>query len=182
MYYDETMRDQDAEQFKASAIKEIRDLEKHKTWRVVPQSVAQSKGKQIIPSTWNFRRKRRPNGDVKKHKGRFCVRGDLQKDVPDTYSPVVQWSTIRAMMFFALSMNLETRCIDFSNVFVQAPLDDPIYVHLPRGFRRGKDKNGQTILVPGYSDTRDCLELRRSLYGTKSAPRLISRGNCFQHH
>jgi hypothetical protein len=35
-------------------------------------------GKQVIKSTWVFRRKRQPNGEIYKLKARFVVRGDLQ--------------------------------------------------------------------------------------------------------
>ena len=54
--------------------------------------------------------------------------------------------------------NWYTCSIDFSNAFVQAKLDDDIWIHLPRGF------HGQT------KDT--CLKLQGSLYGISTAPRL----------
>ena len=34
------------------------------------------KGKQIVKSTWAFKRRRRPNGEIYKLKARFLVRGD----------------------------------------------------------------------------------------------------------
>ena len=37
------------------------------------------KGKQIVKSTWAFKRKRRPNDEIYKLKARFVVRGDLQR-------------------------------------------------------------------------------------------------------
>ena len=47
----------------------------------------------VLPSTWAFKCKRRPDGLVKKFKARFCVRGNHQKEGVDffeTYSPVAQ--------------------------------------------------------------------------------------------
>jgi Reverse transcriptase (RNA-dependent DNA polymerase) len=58
-----------------------------------------------------------------------------------------------------LTLGLKTRCIDFSNAFVQAKLDDPIYIHLPRGFH-------------STDGTNTCLCLEKSLYGIAQAPRL----------
>ena len=43
-------------------------------WDIVPRP----KDKNILPGTWAFRRKRFPDGTVKKLKGRFCDRGDKQ--------------------------------------------------------------------------------------------------------
>jgi hypothetical protein len=58
-------------------------------------------GANIIPSTWAFKIKRTPEGEIKKFKARFCVRGDKQiegVDYFDTYAPVVSWSTIRMLL------------------------------------------------------------------------------------
>ena len=35
--------------------------------------------KEIVKSTWVFRKKRKPSGEVTRYKSRLCVRGDLQK-------------------------------------------------------------------------------------------------------
>jgi hypothetical protein len=56
-------------------------------------------------------------------------------------------------------MNWVTVSVDFSNAFVQAKLDDPIWMHLPRGFKSNR---------PG----RTCLKLVKSLYGLNIAPKL----------
>ncbi len=83
------------------------------------------------------------------------MRGDVQKtksDVDlDTYSPVVQWSTVRLMLFMSGKMNLVTQSIDFSNAFAQAELEKPVYMEPPKGYD----------LVDGDK----VLKLKRSLYG-----------------
>jgi hypothetical protein len=137
-------------------LKEITSLINHKTWSIVDKATATTK---ILPGTWTLRRKRHPDGTVKSLKARWCVRGDLQEPVADTFAPVVLWSTIRLVLYFALFFDLKTRCIDFSNAFVQADLHDDIFVHLPRGF---------------HSNTTDnvCLKLQKSLYGISQAPKL----------
>jgi hypothetical protein len=56
------------------------------TWIEVPQTEATSK---ILPGTWAYRCKRSPDGKIKKYKARYCVRGDLQEGVFNTYSPLV---------------------------------------------------------------------------------------------
>jgi hypothetical protein len=156
--YDEAMCDlAHLDQWKAAAAAEIRTLEWMGTWTEVPQSDAgQSK---ILPGTWAFRRKRTPDGEIKKFKARYFVRGDLQEGVYDTYSPLVAWSTIRFLLVFALAFGWTTCSIDFASAFVQAKLKDPVWIHLPRGFHSAKG-------------TGTCLRLNKSLYGLSVAPRL----------
>ena len=73
---------------------------------------------------WVFRRKRTPDGKIKKYKGRFIVRGDLQEKTADhdedSYAPVAQWSSICVMLVISLILGWSTCSIDFANAFVQA--------------------------------------------------------------
>jgi hypothetical protein len=58
-----------------------------------------------------------------------------------------------------MTMHWVTCSIDFSNAFVQAKLNEPVWTHLPRGF-----------LAPGR--TKTCLRLKKSLYGLSIAPKM----------
>jgi len=152
---------EEKEQWMASAKNEIDELESNGTWKVVLASEATSK---IIPTMWVFRRKRTPDGEIKKFKGRFTVRGDLQEktaDDEDSYAPVAQWSSIRIMLVMSLIIGWSTCSIDFTNAFVQAYLKKPIWIHLPRGFTSSENNDG----------TKTCLRLIKSLYGVSIAPK-----------
>ena len=155
--YDEAMADE-ALRFEwiKAAEAEVRVLEKNNTWVETDYEEATER---ILPGTWAFRIKRTPDGEIKKFKGRYCVRGDLQEGEFDTYSPVVHWSTVRLFMVLTLSLGWVGFAIDFASAFVQATLKKPIWIHLPRGFR--SKRPGRTI-----------LRLVKSLYGTKVAPKL----------
>lgn len=65
------------------------------------------------------------------------------------------------MMAYALHYGYATECIDFTNAFVQADLETPVYIHLPRGFRR----------PDGRSDM--CLRHLKSLYGLSRSQSLV---------
>jgi hypothetical protein len=96
----------------------------------------------VLPSTWAFKIKRFPDGSVKKYKAHFCARGDQQKegiDFFETWAPVVQWSTIRIVMVLAATLNLHSVQCDVTAAFIhgRVPPDEEIYVHQPRGFKRG---------------------------------------------
>jgi hypothetical protein len=117
-------------------------------------------GKQIIKSTWAFRRKRRPNGEIHKLKARFVVRGDLQvlENSEGTYSPVVDWSTVRLLFVLSVARGLKSKTIDFNAAFVQSTLPEPIYLELPPGYTvQGQDK---------------VYKVSKSLYGDVRAAKL----------
>ena len=113
----------------------------------------------ILLGTWIFRRKRTPTGVIKKFKGHFCVHGDLQEGDFDTFAPVVAWATIRLVLVFALTQGWRLMCIDFSNAFIQEELAEPVWIHLPRGYKSSMPE-------------ATCLQLTKSLYGLSIAPRL----------
>jgi hypothetical protein len=88
----------------------------------------------------------------------------------DTYSPVVQWSTVRLLLVLTAILGLHTRSrIDFFNAFAQASIPD------------GKDVYIEVLKRFAPTDGRDCvMKLKKSLYGSTTAPRLwyekISKG------
>ncbi len=141
-----------------AAAKEVASLEKNGTWKEV--SVLEAKTK-ILPGTWVFQRKQSPDGEITKYKTRYCVFGDLEEGEPESYAPVVAWSSVRLFLVLSLTLGWETCSIDFSSAFVQANLTDPVWIHMPRGFKSEQPSNQRT-----------CLRLVKSLYGLSIAPRL----------
>ena len=75
----------------------------------------------------------------------------------DTYSPVVQMSTVRLLLTLSLLLGMKTRSIDFTLAFTQAPIDVETYIDLPIGFE-----------VDGRKDDY-VLQLKKTLYGLKQA-------------
>eukprot|EP00957_Ditylum_brightwellii_P082458 6269661-Ditylum_brightwellii.AAC.1 len=89
------MNKPDAHLFEEAIEREMEAMMKLNTWGEIDISEVPYKADGIcctvIESTWAFKVKRCPDGTVKKHKARLCVRGDQQvKDVDyfETYSPV----------------------------------------------------------------------------------------------
>ena len=162
--FEQAMNDPDVHHWRAAAKREIDQLDAKGTWDIVLQSEATSK---ILPGTWVFKRKRTPDGTIKSHKARYCVRGDLQEGEFETYAPVVAFSTIRMFLVLAMMFNWHTCTIDFNNAFVQCNLEEPIWVHFPRGFHYGEPGD------PRKHDKTKCYRLNKSLYGIAIAPRLF---------
>ncbi len=155
--FHEAMRSPDREGFIEAMKKEMTQLSELGAFTAVPRQKAIDENRPIIDSTWAFKRKRYPDGLVKKLKARFCVRGDVQKqsiDYFDTYSPVVQWTTVRLLLIMSIILKLETKQVDFTLAFVQAKAEPGTYIEMPKMFEED-----------GY-----ILELHRNLYGQCDAP------------
>ena len=91
-----------------------------------------------ILASWSFKRKKFPDGRINKHKACLCAQGGMQPwgvNYWETYSPVVNWLSIRTLMILSILYDLETRSIDFVLAFTQADLDVLIFMEMPIGFR-----------------------------------------------
>ena len=136
-------------------MKELNSLEEMKVYEVVPRSTV--KGQSILDTTWAFKRKRYPDGSIRKLKARLCARGDQQVENVDffeTYAPVVQWGTVRVLLVLSVTLGLISKQVDYTNAFVHADMDTLVYVEMPPLF--GKE---------GY-----VWKLNKSLYGLRQSP------------
>ena len=119
----------------------------------------------VIMSTWEFKLKRYPDLLIKKFKKNFCYRGDMQLEGIDffkTYSPVVQWTTVRLMIIPRVLLGLKSKQGDVISAFLHSDLgkDEKVFVDMHRGFEV-KGKNGGTKV----------LKLFKTLFGLRQIPR-----------
>ena len=87
------------------------------------------------------------------------MRGDLEtsEDYRESFSSVVQWSSVRLMLILSIVHGLHTRQVDYVNAFAQADLERLVFMELPQGVEHMNDD--------------DCvLLLHKSLYGMSDAP------------
>jgi hypothetical protein len=75
----------------------------------------------------------------------------------DTYSPVVQMTTVHLLLILTLLLGLKSHSMDFTLAFTQAPIDMPTYLDLPTGFSIEGDSNDYV------------LKLTKTLYGLRQA-------------
>ena len=55
-------------------------------------------------------------------------------DCANSFSPVVQWSSVRLMLILSIVHGLKTRQVDHVNAFAQADIKWDVCVEIPRGF------------------------------------------------
>jgi hypothetical protein len=120
--------------------------------------VERTSNMKVLSGVWALKRKRYPDGLIRKLKARYCARGFEQVEGVDyfeTFAPVVMWLTVRLLLIMSILLNLETTQIDYTAAFVHAPIDCLVYVEMP----------------PGFSVPNQVWKLRKSLYGLAQSPR-----------
>jgi hypothetical protein len=118
----------------------------------------------VVGSRWVFKSKLDAHGLIARRKARFVARGFTQRvgeHYDQTFSPVVQGVTLRAVLALAAQHDWLVHQIDFNNAFINAPIDGTIYVQQPEGFEQRAPGGAPLVLL-----------LRRSLYGLAQSPRL----------
>ena len=114
---------------------ELTQLQQMGTWRLV------KKLPDIIPlaNKWVFLKKRNKTGEIVKHKARLVVKGCAQRpgyDYVETFSPVVQMDTIRAILTLVLTKGLKIQQMDVKGAYLNGILKE-VYMRQPEGYEDG---------------------------------------------
>ena len=108
-----------------------------------------------IKSKWVLKTK--SNGAKK---ARLTAKGFMQRfgvNYTETFAPVVNATTVRLVIALAASNNLQLHQLDVKSAFLNAPLEETIFMEHPTYFN---NQPGDTV-----------LKLNKTLYGLKQAPR-----------
>ncbi|KAK1610097.1 hypothetical protein QYE76_033770 [Lolium multiflorum] len=127
------------------------------TWHLV----APRSGVNVIDSKWVFKVKRHANGKIERFKARLVAKGFKQRyglDYEDTFSPVVNPTTIRLLLSLAITHGWSLRQLDIQNAFLNGVLEEEVFMRQPPGFEDPDRPHHLCHLV-------------KALYGLKQAPR-----------
>jgi hypothetical protein len=155
--YREAMASPDAAKWKAALDKEMRSCTELGVWSLVRRDQL-PKGSNVLPCKEVFKLKLSELGEVTEHKARFTPKGFRQKhgiDFFDTYARTGQYKTLRVALSLAAKWDYELAQFDVPTAFLNAEVDEDIYMELPDGFQ-------QAGMV---------CKLHKALYGLKQAPR-----------
>tara|TARA_B100000513_G_scaffold134466_1_gene60444 strand:- start:24 stop:4298 length:4275 start_codon:yes stop_codon:yes gene_type:complete len=158
--YKEAINRQDGQKWKEAMNEEIKQLEKRNTWKWVPLP----SNRKAISSKWVYKIKENADGSIERYKARLVARGFTQEygiDYNETFAPVVRSTTKRIMMAIAATEGWKIKQLDIKSAFVNATVEEDIYMKPPEGMEVKKDKQGNKL----------CLKLERALYGLKQAGR-----------
>jgi len=118
-------------------------------------------GANIITTRWIFTYKLDSNGNLMKRKARIVARGFTQREGIDffkTFSPTLKQDSIRIFTAIATQYSYNIHQIDIKAAYLNAKLNEDIYMKLPEG---EDNKNGKY---------KYC-KLNKALYGLKQAGR-----------
>ena len=113
-----------------------------------------------IGTKWVFKKKRNLDGHVERFRARLVAKGFAQifgLDYFGTYAPVARLGTLRIVYALAVLMCLTLASLDVEAAFMNAPLDEELYIRAPPGTDQ---------LPEGY-----VYRLKKSLYGLKQSPK-----------
>jgi hypothetical protein len=74
------------------------------TWDLAPRPP----GTNVVTGKWLLRHKLTSNGSLDRYKARWVLRGFTQRpgvDYDETFSPIVKFATVRAVLSLSLSQN-----------------------------------------------------------------------------
>lgn len=159
--YADAMKSKEAPQWRQATIEEFQSLLRNGTWVLV----IKPKGKKInvVKSKWVFKTKRDQHGNIIKYKARLVAKGFMQIqgiDYFQTYSGVVRFLSIRVILVIVVYEDLELESMDVDTAFLNATLDEDIYLEQPQGFRQW-GPNGEELVC----------KLKKAIYGLKQASR-----------
>ncbi|PLW49320.1 hypothetical protein PCASD_02649 [Puccinia coronata f. sp. avenae] len=140
--------------WKKAIEKEISNMYDHDVWAIVRKSGDQSR----INCTWVFKVKKDQLNIPIEYKARLCAKGFQQTkgtDYGKTFAPTGKIVSLRMLIVFALKNNLKFHQIDIKSAFLNAPLQEELYLNPPQG-----------VDVPADH----VLKLNKAMYGLKQAP------------
>jgi hypothetical protein len=120
-------------------------------------------GRQLLGCKWVYKRKRNEDGVIVKYRARVVALGFRQKAygsyVPEeTYSPVVAKDTLRLFLSTAAKQNMPIFQADVKAAFLQAHLNEVIYMRAPEGYRQQNAQGNEVV-----------YKLKKAIYGLKQA-------------
>ena len=96
--------------------------------------VKRPKNKKIVKNKWVFALKKNESSQVIRHKSRLCGKGFTQVkgiDYMEVFSPVTKYETLRFLLAYATFHEHEIIQYDVKTAFLNAELDEEIYMTLP---------------------------------------------------
>lgn len=155
--YHEAMASSESSQWRAAMKSEFDGCVAQKTWELVKRSDL-PRGTNIIPVKWVFKIKTDEKGVVTKYKARITPKGFKQRhgvDYFEVFANTGKYKTLRVALSLAARHDMELRQLDVPQAFIQAELEEDVYMEMPQGFE-----------VDGM-----VCHLKKSLYGLKQSPR-----------
>ena len=152
--FKEAMRSPDAAAWWDAILAEFNSLTKMGVWKLVKRP----KGIKVLKGRWVLKNKLGEHNEIVRRKARFVAKGYLQSfgiDYFETFAPVAKMKSIKLILSIVAKDDLELHQMDYETAFLNARLEEKIYMEQPEGF---------------VEDSDQVLLLIKAIYGLKQAP------------
>jgi len=105
----------------------------------------------IVTPKWDFSNKYNPDNSINKRKARLVARGFTQKqgvDYNNTYSPTLKYDSLRTITALAVINGFNIYQIDIKSAYLNAELDEKVYMEIPEGAEYHKKRLLETQKGP----------------------------------
>src|ERR1700730_4503408 len=122
----------DANQWRQAYQIELDQLKKLRTWDIISRPV----NKPVIPCSYIFKIKLGPAGEVLKYKARVVAGGHRQKkgvNYDETFAAAAKIALIHVLLTLAAQCDWEIDQIDVVSAYLNADLEDEVYMEAPDG-------------------------------------------------
>ena len=124
---EEALNSEHRKEWKEAADSEYSFLIENKTWELMKLP----KGRKAISCKWVFKVKYSNDGKIDRFKRCLVAKGYAQKydvDYDETFSPVVCFSSIQALLAFAVQNDMLIHQMDLVTAFLNGQLEKEIYM------------------------------------------------------
>ena len=131
--YKQAISGDDSIKWKEAMNDEFDSLMKNKTWELVPRPTDQK----VIGCRWLYKIKQGADGSISRLKSRLVAQGYSQTegiDYDEVFAPVARSATIRTLLSFANTNDLEIHQLDVKTAFLHGVLDCDLYMEQPEGY------------------------------------------------
>eukprot|EP00043_Microstomoeca_roanoka_P020364 m.246374 g.246374 ORF g.246374 m.246374 type:complete len:1365 (-) comp17152_c1_seq2:996-5090(-) len=160
----QAMSGPNSDKWAAACRDEIHALERNGVLQLLPRDELPADTRPL-KSKFVFKIKRDAAGAVTRYKARWVAKGYTQRpgvDYHETYSPTPNIKTILTVLAASVQRRHYLHQLDFKSAFLQADLEEMIYMELPANFHE---------VCPEWQGRNAVCRLLKPLYGLKQAGR-----------
>jgi hypothetical protein len=153
-HYNQALRSKKASGWIEAIQNELDAMRRLDVWEVVDRTPSMK----TVGTTWVFKKKKDCDANIV-FKARLCAQGFSQThgvDYSRTFAPTGRLNSLRALISYAATNDLDFQQLDVKTAFLNADLEEEVFLSIPQGV--DEDKQAR------------CLRLKKAIYGLKQAP------------
>ncbi|MBW0515082.1 hypothetical protein O181_054797 [Austropuccinia psidii MF-1] len=130
--YNKALKSETSATWMEAVTKELENMKKLYAWEEVPINEEYK----LIGSTWVLKTNRNAKHEILEHKARLCAQDFSQTpgiDFSKTFAPTGRLNSLQTLISHAASTGLKSEQLGNKSPFLNAPLEDKVYLAIPQG-------------------------------------------------